>query len=139
MRIVVDVNLPPEIVDFLIEQGHDAVYSATLLSSSSPDADVVARAVEEGRIVLTRDLGIAEIILNSGRREPSLITMRLGNSSTEILVQALASQLAAMEEPLLHGALVTIDEKGARAHPRARPSSKKDCLRLKTNTVIPKS
>ncbi len=120
MRIVVDANLPPEIVDFLIEQGHDAVYSATLLSSRSPDTDVVARAAEEGRILLTRDLGIAEIILNSGRRVPSLITMRLGSSSTEILVQALAS-LAALEEPLLHGALVTIDEKGARAHPLEGP------------------
>ena len=121
MRIVVDANLPPEIVDFLIEQGHDAVYSATLLSGRSPDTDVVARAAEEGRILLTRDLGIAEIILNSGRRVPSLITMRLGNSSTEILVQALASHLAALDEPLLHGALVTIDEKGARAHPLEGP------------------
>ena len=117
MRIVVDANLPIEIVDFLVEQGHDAVYSATLLSTRTPDPDIVAWASEEQRIILTRDLGIAEIILNSGQRVPSLITLRLGNSATEIVQQALESHLIDMEGPLARGALVSIDEKGARAHP----------------------
>lgn len=117
MRLVVDANLPMEVVDFLIEQGHDAVHSATALSRRSPDTDIVAWAMEEQRIIVTRDLGIAEIILNSGRREPSLVTIRLGNASTARVQEALAAHLGSMEEVLLQGALVTIDEKGARAHP----------------------
>ena len=117
MRMVVDANLPIEVVDFLIEQGHDTVYSATLLSRRSPDTDIVAWAMEEHRIIVTRDLGIAEIILNSGRREPSLVTIRLGNEPTARVQEALAAHLGSMEEVLLQGALVTIDEKGSRAHP----------------------
>ena len=116
MRIVVDVNLSNEIVDYLIEQGHDAVYSAAILSRRSPDTDIVAWAAEEERIVLTQDLGIAAIILNLGRQGPSLVTLRLGNVPTQTMIDALASHLADLEEPLSQGALATIDEKGSRAH-----------------------
>ena len=117
MRIVVDVNLPETIAGFLNDAGHDAVWSGSILPHQSPDTDIVANAIHNHRVVLTKDLGIAEIILKSRRPEPSLITLRLGDPPIETIYQALASHLPSLEENLLRGALVTIDDKGPRVHP----------------------
>ena len=121
MRIVVDVNLPETIARFLNDAGHDAVWSGSILPHQSPDTDIVASAIHNHRVVLTKDLGIAEIILKSRRPEPSLITLRLGDPPIETIYQALASHLPSLEENLLRGALVTIDDKGPRVHPLEGP------------------
>ena len=63
MRIVVDVNLPETIARFLNDAGHDAVWSGSILPHQSPDTDIVASAIHNHRVVLTKDLGIAEIML----------------------------------------------------------------------------
>lgn len=117
MRIIVDVNLSESTVEFLNDLGHDAVFAAWLMPRESPDPDIVAKAIEEGRVVVTSDLEYAKIILDSGRGTPSLITMRLPGSSTERVNEALATHLPELETALLRGALATIDEKGCRARP----------------------
>ena len=118
MRIVVDVNLPETIAGFLNDAGHDAVWSGSILPHQSPDTDIVANAIHNHRVVLTKDLGIAEIILKA-RALPH--HLRLGNPPIETIYQALASHLPSLEENLLRGALVTINDKGPRVHPLEGP------------------
>ena len=124
MRIVVDGNLSESTTTFsestatfLNNSGHDAVWVGSLMPSQSPDSDIVVKAIAESRVIVTRDLGFSKIILASGRTEPSLITIRLADSSVDANNQALAEHPSSLEEAVLAGVLVTIDEKGPRVHP----------------------
>ena len=86
---------------------------------TSPDTDIVARGIEELRTVLTMDVGISEIVVRSGRREPSLILVRMDRSPVEDINRALASTLPDVEDALLRGAIVSID--GIRHRTRLLP------------------
>ncbi len=86
---------------------------------TSPDTDIVARAIEQRRTVLTMDVGISEIVVKSGRREPSLVLIRMDRSPVEDINRALVSTLPDAEDALLQGAIVSID--GIRHRTRPLP------------------
>ncbi len=120
MRILVDVSLSENIVDFLNSLGHDTIWSGALMPATSPDTDIVARAMEDRRVILTRDLDFSRIIEGLGERGPSLITLRMGGWPLEAIVRSLSEHLSSVEGLELQGRMATIDDKGLRVHiPRA--------------------
>lgn len=55
LRIIADENIDDDIVEFLLERGHDVVRVREKFSAGTPD-QVIARAADElGAIVLTSD------------------------------------------------------------------------------------
>ena len=117
MRVLVDANLPASIVEFLNQLGHDAVWSGTLIPTTSPDDHVVARAIQDSRVILTMDLDFSKIIQKSRLNEPSLITLRLPEWPMPLIHQALTKNLPSLEQTVLEGVMITIDENGPRIHP----------------------
>ena len=117
MRLLVDASLSESIAEFLNVLGHDAVWSGWVMPESSPDEQVVARAIEDNRTVLTMDLDFSRIIRQSRLNGPSLITLRLPEWPIPMIEQALMEHLASLESSVLEGVMVTIGEKGARTHP----------------------
>lgn len=55
MRFLLDQNLSPLLTDLLAQQGHDAVHVRELGMSRSSDADIMAVALAEDRIVISSD------------------------------------------------------------------------------------
>jgi hypothetical protein len=49
--------LPPQIADQLNALGHDAISPWTLGTPTLPDAAVIERAISEGRVIVTEDMG----------------------------------------------------------------------------------
>jgi predicted nuclease of predicted toxin-antitoxin system len=98
MRLLADVHISHTTVQYLNRLGHDAIRATSVLPAAAPDDDIVAKAIELGRAVLTQDLDFSDIVALSGKAEPSLITLRLSDSRVENVNRVLGSVLPTLEE-----------------------------------------
>ena len=72
MKFLVDAQLPRRFADWLIEAGHDALHTLDLpKKNSTPDSELVTRAMQEGRIVISKDADFVQSFLVTG--EPPLL------------------------------------------------------------------
>lgn len=62
MKFLADAGISPKALAFLNAAGHDAVHVRQIGLQRATDAEIVRRARQEGRIVLTLDLDFGEIL-----------------------------------------------------------------------------
>ncbi len=56
MRFLIDAQLPRRFVIWIAGAGHDALHTLDLpLKNRTPDNEVVARAMQDGRVVVSKD------------------------------------------------------------------------------------
>lgn len=110
MRLLADLHISPRTVAFLCTLGHEVVRVDAILPKTASDEEIVAAARDSGRSVLTQDLDFSAIVALSGARTPSLITLRLASSRVEHVNEVLARVLPQIEEDLVRGAAVTVEE-----------------------------
>jgi len=79
MKFLADMGISPKTVAFLREQGYEAVHLHEEGLDRLEDPAILAKAREEGFILLTHDLDFGELIAASGARLPSVIVFRLRN------------------------------------------------------------
>ena len=98
MRLKVDENVHPAAAEHLIVRGHDVVTVWDEDLRGADDGTIARVCREEGRALLTLDLGFANIRRYQPRDYSGLIVLRLHS-------QAKGSVLAAVErlEPMLRG------------------------------------
>jgi predicted nuclease of predicted toxin-antitoxin system len=88
VKFLVDMPLSPELAAWLKNQGHDAVHAAELGLSRAPDTDILARAKQEKRTIVTADLDYARLLALGRQNDPSVILFRDGNwSDTDIIAR----------------------------------------------------
>ena len=96
MKFLVDAQLPMRFVGWLRLHGHDAVHTLDLpLGNRTPDSDVVACAMREDRIVVTKDSDFVQTFLLTG--QPSLLFISVGNVSNVELERLLQRNMSAIE------------------------------------------
>ena len=110
MRIIADMHIAPSTVQHLTTLGHDAVRVDEVLPKAAADREIVAWAVNHGRIVLTQDQDFSEIIALSGARQPSLINLRLSDSRVESVNRVLESALPQLEDCVESGLIATVED-----------------------------
>jgi len=110
MKLPADLHISPRTVEFLRSLGHDVVRVNSILSVTSPDEWIVARATKEQRTILTQDLDFSAIIALAGSRLPSLITLRLSSSRIENVNAVLEKNLPNLEEDVLTGMIITVED-----------------------------
>ena len=108
MRFLVDLNMSPITVSLFNDMGHDAIAVKDVMPPSSPDTDIVAKAVEENRVVVTMDSDIPSLIAESHSAEPSVIFIRISNQPVEVVNRALTRALPDIYDDLSFGAIVVI-------------------------------
>src|SRR5947207_10403177 len=59
--LLLDMNLPPSVANWLRSEGHDALHVRDLGLSGAPDSEIFARAAADGRIVVSFDLDFGEV------------------------------------------------------------------------------
>ncbi len=113
-----DENISPESADYLEALG----YPCRSLRRDGPwglsDAEIVALARQEGRIVLTHDLDFGEIYYFSTAGEVGMVVLRLRDQTVEAVNDVLGRFLQAgvlTEEELRH-ALVILSENTYRVY-----------------------
>jgi predicted nuclease of predicted toxin-antitoxin system len=89
MNFVVDAQLPRRIASWLREQGHDALHTLDLPDGNrTTDPQIVALAMREGRVVVTKDADFVESFILHHRPEKLLLisTGNISNVELELLL-----------------------------------------------------
>jgi predicted nuclease of predicted toxin-antitoxin system len=124
LRFLVDNALSPKLAEGLRQAGHDAVHLREIGRQSAPDSEVLARAVEEDRIIISSDMDFGDLIAASELTRPSVILFRRVERRTNSRLGLLLKNLAAIRVDLERGSIVILESSRIRIRPL--PIGKKD-------------
>ncbi len=114
LRFLVDMNLSPKIVIDLRQEGWDILRVSQVLPMDAEDSEILKFARQQNRVIITQDLDFSSLLALGGYEKPSLITFRLSVPDPEIITQKLLELLPDIEEALLEGCAVVIDDRRVR-------------------------
>ncbi len=114
MRFLADMGISPRTVEWLRQEGYDAVHLVDEDLHALPDAEIIRKARIENRIVLTIDLDFGYLLAISQANLPSVIIFQLGNVRREVIENRLSEVLNICSEDLLSGAVISIGENAFR-------------------------
>lgn len=116
MRFLANENIPAESVRRLREAGHDVLAISESLAGAK-DPDVLARAREEGRILLTFDRDYGELVYRRGLPVPlGIIYLRFVPQAPGEVADVV-EQLKASFDLVLEGRYTVIDSDRIRQRP----------------------
>jgi predicted nuclease of predicted toxin-antitoxin system len=119
MRFLLDENVSYRVASHLKAAGHDAVHVSEIGLTSTDDAVILARARDEGRVLVSGDHDFVQMLFASGATGPSLVLVREVEAmpSAELAALLLAALSAGLAELLPVGAIATITPDRARVRP----------------------
>ena len=79
MRFLIDNALPPRLADLLLAAGYDAVHVRAYGMHAATDEVILARALDEDRIVVSADSDFSAILAAQEAERPSFILFRETN------------------------------------------------------------
>jgi predicted nuclease of predicted toxin-antitoxin system len=115
MKIVLDMNLSPRLVQKLRTDHHDAIHWSDVGDARADDRQIMAWAAENDFTVLTHDLDFGALLASSTHTKPSVIQIRTRDLLSEQYYATLIDALDRFEEALDNGALVVVEPGRARA------------------------
>ena len=110
MRFLADMGISPTTVTFLRDLGFDALHLHEQDLGRLQDSDILEKALQEGRVILTHDLDFGELIAASGARLPSTVVFRLRDMRPESVNRYLHGLLSEHRDALEQGAVVSVTE-----------------------------
>ncbi|MEM7734316.1 MAG: DUF5615 family PIN-like protein [Deinococcota bacterium] len=110
MRFLADMGISPKTVVFLNSQGYDATHLRDSNLERLADPEVLSKARDEQRILLTHDLDFGELLAASGADLPSVIIFRLQNMRPERVNKTMLALVSSYEEVLTSGAILSITD-----------------------------
>lgn len=111
MRFLVDACLSPRLATSLSTHGHDAVHVVLYGMAAAADADVMGRAVQEGRTVVSADTDFGTILAATRASAPSVVLFRLDNDRrVEELVALIEANRETVETAIEAGSIVVITD-----------------------------
>lgn len=111
MRLLLDQNLSPLLVEELAARGHDAVHVRSLGMSSASDTAIMEVASTEGRVVVSADTDFGEILARTNTEAPSVLLLRRQDDRRAAKVaELLELNLPIVSDDLESGAIVVLDD-----------------------------
>lgn len=117
MRFLADMGVSLTAVRGLRDSRHDVVHLEELGLRTLADVEILRRAREERRVVLTFDLDFATMSAASSEPFPSVIIFRLRRGRPARVLARLATVLSSAPNALECGALIMVDETRIRVWP----------------------
>jgi predicted nuclease of predicted toxin-antitoxin system len=114
MKILVDMNLAPTLVQALQKEGFEAVHWSSVGDPRATDSAILEWADANGFVVLTHDLDFGAILAATGGRGPSVVQVRTQAIMPDRLVPVLVSLLHQHQAAIEAGAIVVAEESRAR-------------------------
>ncbi len=110
MKFLADMGVSPVTVLELRQQGYNAVHLNEQGLERLPDSEILEKARQEQRIVLTFDLDFGELLAISSESLPSVIIFRLQTTIPVFVSARLLAVLSECGEDLEIGAIVTVED-----------------------------
>lgn len=110
MRFLVDMPLSPALARWLMKQNHDALQASDLALSRATDAEIMARAKEDARTIVTADLDYPRLLALAQSCEPSLILFRGGDWSEAEVIARLSEVLATLAEAEISQSIIVVEK-----------------------------
>ena len=86
MDFLIEAQLPPALVNWLIERGHTASHVADLAQINATDLQIWDHAFRTNSIVLTKDEDFSDRVSRT-TTGPTIVWLRIGNATTRSLVE----------------------------------------------------
>ncbi len=109
MKFLIDMPLSPAVAAWLVDQGHDAVHAADLGLHRASDSEIIDRAKQEGRTIITADLDYPRLLAVARVSEPSLILFRNGDWTEADVRRRLNEILGGLTETDIARSIITVD------------------------------
>ena len=110
MRFLADMGVSMRVVEWLRDNGHDAIHLREERLERLPNGEIFVKAAREKRIVLTFDLDFGEIVAFSHDARVPVIVFRLRNMRAAHVIERLASVLAASGNLLDTASVMAVEE-----------------------------
>jgi predicted nuclease of predicted toxin-antitoxin system len=114
VRLLVDMNLSPAWTARLAAVGIEAVHWSTIGAATASDDEILAWARANGHVLLTHDLDFSAILAATSESAPSVIQLRMQDLLSDRALTSVAAAVQTHNAELASGALMSIDESGAR-------------------------
>ena len=114
MRFLLDMGLAQSTAHFLRKIGYDAVHLRDQGLQRLDDLDIVAKAIDEDRIILTHNLDFGRLVALGGSGLPSVATFRLEDMRAQTVNRYVLDLLERFGDELALGALASVSEQSIR-------------------------
>lgn len=116
-KFIVDTQLPPKLANALNDWGMDAIHTTYFKDGHLlDDASIRKIAVEEGRIIVTKDADFRDYFLLKGS-PPDILMIKTGNILNKDLIQLLERNFQAISRLFEEGNnMVVIDRQSITAY-----------------------
>jgi predicted nuclease of predicted toxin-antitoxin system len=109
MKLLLDQGLPRSAVALLYEAGIDAIHVADIGLSAADDTDILQRAREDERVVVTLDADFHALLALAEATSPSVVRIRIERLRAQALTNLLLRVFSECGEDLELGAVVTVE------------------------------
>ncbi len=110
MKFLADMGIAQSTVHWLLENGYNAIHLREENFHRATDTEILNKAKNEGRIVLTCDLDFGNLMAASSRFSPSVIIFRLENEKPDNINRRLKQVLNESANALEKGAIISVEE-----------------------------
>ena len=114
MKILVDMNLSPKWVDFLVKNGIEAMHWSSVGSHDASDTEIFTYAKINDFTILTGDLDFGFILAITHGKKPSVIQTRSEILSTDRIGSIVFNAIKLLHDDITRGVLVMIDPRKTR-------------------------
>jgi predicted nuclease of predicted toxin-antitoxin system len=114
LRFLADMGISRKTVQWLHDNDFDAVHLLDQGLERMPDNEIMIKAKQENRVVLTMDLDFGFLLAVSKEKVPSVIIFRLSNETSEVVNNRLKEVLSRFAKDLESGAILSVGDRNIR-------------------------
>ena len=109
MKLLLDQGLPRSAATLLCQAGIDTIHVAEIALSAADDINILQRAREDGRVVVTLDADFHALLALSAATSPSVIRIRIERLRAQAFTNLLLTVLGEVAEDLGQGVVVIVE------------------------------
>jgi predicted nuclease of predicted toxin-antitoxin system len=114
VKILLDMNLSPDWVPFLVQAGFEATHWSSVGDPRASDATILEWVREHHFVLFTHDLDFGALLAGTRAQGPSVIQVRTQDTLPAAIGHDVVRVLRLRQDVLERGALVTIDRASSR-------------------------